>query len=144
MTTQDQGFISRVVHDPIKMLLAGMMKNAVDDIEIFIANADKDYFADTKQSRRYVREYLRPVVGVLEWLAAADDDSASLVSFNSACEVLGIEPEPAQELFLKKIRGIPNAGRIAIHRYISGILSNSKLLRKHRLVSRGKSKDSDC
>jgi len=136
--------INRSVDDPIKMLLAGMLKNASDDIDRFIEHSDKDYFANTKPSQKYTREYLVPVVCLLEWLSSADDSVATLVTFNNACEMLGLDPEATQDLFLKKIRGIPNAGRAAIHRYISGILSDDKLLRKHRLLGWGQSKTSDC
>ena len=136
--------ISRSVDDPIKLLLAGMLKNASDDIDRFIANSERDYFANTKPSQKCVREYLVPVVCLIEWLASADDSSATLVTFNNTCEMLGLCPEATQDLFLKKIRGISNAGRSTIHRYISGILSDDKQLRKHRLLSRGTSKNSDC
>lgn len=144
MPTVEHGSISRSVDDPIKMLLAGMLKNASDDIDKFIEHSDKDYFANTKPSQKYTREYLVPVVCLLEWLSSADDSAATLVTFNNACEMLGLDPEATQDLFLKKIRGIPNAGRTTIHRYISGILSDDKLLRKYRLLNRGQSKDSDC
>lgn len=144
MLTTEPGSINRSVDNPINMLLAGMLKNASDDIDKFIENAEHDFFAPTKQSQKRVREYLVPVVCLLEWLAAADDSSATLVTFNNTCEALGLDPEATQDLFLKKIRGIPHAGRVTIHRYVSGILSDDKLLRKHRLLSRGKSKDSDC
>lgn len=142
--TMEQGSINRSVDDPVKLLLAGMLKNASDDIDRFIEHSDKDYFANTKQSQKYTREYLVPVVCLLEWLSSADDSAATLVTFNNACEMLGLDPEASQDLFLKKIRGISNAGRATIHRYITGILSDDKLLRKHHRLVWGQGKDSDC
>lgn len=140
-SSTEPGSTSRSIDEPIKLLMAGMLRNASDDIDKFIANSDRDYFANTNLSNKHVREYLIPVVCVIEWLASADDASATLITFNNACEMLGLCPEATQELFLKKIRGISNAGRSAIRRYVSGILSDDKQFRQYRLFSRGPGKN---
>jgi hypothetical protein len=139
----EHGSSSRFVDDPIKMLMAGILKNASDDIDRFAENADKDYFSNTKPSQKCVREFLRPVVNVIEWLASADDTSATLITFNNACEILGLNPEATQEMFIRKLRKLPNAGRTTIHRYICTILSDNKLWRKHRILGRGAGKAAD-
>jgi len=142
MPTVEHGSISRSVDDPIKMLLVGMLKNASDDIDRFIEHSDKDYFSNTKPSQKCVREFLRPVVNVIEWLASADDTSATLITFNNACEMLGLNPEATQEMFIRKLRKLPNAGRITIHRYIRTILSDCDA-RRFYLQSRRRSNEDD-
>jgi len=137
----EHGSSSRLVDDPIKMLMAGILKNASDDIDRFAENADKDYFSNTKPSQKCVREFLRPVVNVIEWLASADDTSATLITFNNACEMLGLNPEATQEMFIRKLRKLPNAGRTTIHRYVRTLLSDRDEYRFYNFSRRRSNED---
>ncbi len=143
MSTTEAASTSRSVDDPIKMLMAGILKNASDDIDRFAENADKDYFSNTKPSQKCVREFLRPVVNVIEWLASADDTSATLITFNNACEMLGLNPEATQEMFIRKLRKLPNAGRTTIHRYVRTLLSDRDEYRFYNLSRRRSNEDDD-
>jgi hypothetical protein len=138
----EHGSSSRYIAEPVRLLMAGILRNASDDIDRFAENADKDYFSDDKPAQKRIREYLRPVVNVIEWLASADDTSATLITLNNACEMLGLNPEATKELFIRKLRKLPDEGHSAIHWYIGKLFSDRDEYRKY-LQSRRRSSEDD-
>lgn len=121
---------SNHTQDPYKELLAGMLKNARDDIERLARNAKNT--SDVK----YNREFVEPVVRTLGWMAFRDFASPSHVSFTACCEYIGFDPDVVKYRLIALYRQVPHAGHCAVNRYIERLLHDSGFQRQFYEPSR--------
>jgi len=110
--------------DPYRELMAGIIKNARDDIERLTNNA-KDATDST-----YLREYVEPVVRTLGWLAFSDFSAPLNISFKACCEYLGFDPDVVKERLIALYKQVPDAGHRSVNYYIERLLHDRGVARQ--------------